>query len=139
MAPDVRHRVMASIRKVDTKPELALRRALTAAHLTGYRLHAPGLPGRPDVAYQRWQVAVFVDGVFWHGHPDHFRPGSLSEYWDDKIARNKARDEDVTERLRAEGWDVLRFWDLDVLAATDEVVERVREALAIRGRPAANA
>lgn len=85
MSPDVRYRVMSSIRKTDTKPELALRRALRRHGITGYRLHARSIPGCPDVAFTRWRVAVFVDGVFWHGHPDYFQPGTKSPYWDAKI------------------------------------------------------
>ncbi len=61
---------MAAIRSKNTKPELALRKALREVGATGYRLHRKDVPGRPDLAFIRWKVAVFVDGVFfWHGHP----------------------------------------------------------------------
>lgn len=136
MAPEVRHRVMASIRKVNTKPELALRRALTTGGLKGYRIDVAGLLGRPDIAYSRWRVAVFVDGVFWHGHPDHFRFGTLGSYWDEKMARNQARDQKVTRALTDEGWTVLRLWDLDVLADPLKAAELVSKALQARGRTA---
>jgi DNA mismatch endonuclease, patch repair protein len=80
---------MAAIRSKNTKPELALRIALRRAGATGYRLHRRDLPGRPDVAFMRWKVAVFVDGVFWHGHPDFWDPDTASsDYWRTKISRN---------------------------------------------------
>src|SRR3954469_23963555 len=66
---------MSRIRRRDTKPELALRRALWRAGLRGYRVDKKTLPGRPDVAWGRARLAVFVDGAFWHGHPSAFTPG----------------------------------------------------------------
>jgi DNA mismatch endonuclease, patch repair protein len=131
MRSDVRRRVMASIRKKATKPELALRRALSAAGARGYRCHVR-LPGSPDLAFSRWRVAVFVDGVWWHGHPDHLPNGRRGPYWDAKIALNIARDKRVNRELRAHGWIVLRIWDLDVLGNPARAAARV--LLALRGR-----
>ena len=137
LAPEVRHRVMASIRKKDTRPELALRAALREAGLVGYRVHASDLPGTPDVAFRRWKVAIFVDGVFWHGRPDYFQFGTKGPYWDQKIARNMARDATVATDLTALGWLALRFWDVDVLAAPGVISGKIGRALARRGRRAA--
>lgn len=134
MDPAVRRRVMASIRKRDTRPERALRAALRAAGLRGYRVNLQGLPGTPDVAFTRWRVAVFVDGVFWHGHPDHLPAPSLGSYWQAKIARNVERDREVTRRLEEDGWLVLRLWDLEVLDRPQEAAQAVARALATRGR-----
>jgi DNA mismatch endonuclease, patch repair protein len=128
MLPEVRRRVMASIRKKDTKPELALRRSLYAAGIRGWRCHAH-LPGSPDVAFTRWKVAVFVDGVWWHGHPDYLPRGRRGPYWDAKIAGNVARDERVNAELRAAGWTVVRLWDLDVLHDPQAAVGAVKDAL----------
>ena len=75
LSPETRSRVMARIRSRDTKPELALRRALYAAGVRGWRCHNRQLPGKPDIAFTRWRVAVFVDGRFWHGLPDYFTFG----------------------------------------------------------------
>src|SRR5687767_6028947 len=75
LSKETRSRVMARIRSRNTGPELALRRALHAAGVRGWRCHAKHLPGKPDLAFTRWRVAVFVDGCFWHGHPDFFTPG----------------------------------------------------------------
>lgn len=88
LSKETRSRVMARIRSRDTKPELALRRALHAAGVRGWRLHRRDLPGRPDLAFGPARLAVFVDGAFWHGHPDYFTPGKSGAYWDAKMARN---------------------------------------------------
>lgn len=132
LSKETRSRVMARIRSKDTKPELALRRALFASGLRGWRCHAKHVPGKPDVAFTRRKVAVFVDGRFWHGHPDYFTPGKSGAYWDAKIARTQERDRIANERLLADGWTVLRFWDLDVENDLAGCVERVAQALAQR-------
>jgi DNA mismatch endonuclease (patch repair protein) len=126
---------MAAIRSKDTKPELALREALRAAGVTGYRIHRRDIPGRPDIAFLRWRVAVFVDGVFWHGHPDHFDPGKASsDYWRQKIARNIERDRQADSLLAEGGWRVVRVWDLDVRDHLDLCVSQVVQALREAGR-----
>lgn len=129
-----RSRNMAAIRAKDTKPELALRAALRHAGAPGYRLHRKDLPGRPDAAYIRWKVAVFVDGVFWHGHPDHWDPArASSDYWRTKIARNIERDRAADAQLRERGWTVVRIWDLEVRDALEVSVDRVLSALRENG------
>lgn len=132
MSTDTRYRVMSSIRKHDTKPEIALRRALWSAGVRGRRCHAR-LLGSPDVACIGRQVAVFVDGVWWHGHPDDLPRSRRGPYWDAKIAGNMARDRRVTRVLRACGWRVARVWDLDVLKSLEKAARRVLRAL--QGRP----
>lgn len=135
-----RSRNMAAIRSKDTRPEHALRRALRERGLTGYRCHHPKLPGKPDVAFTRWRVAVFIDGAFWHGHPDHFTFDKLGSYWDDKIRRTQQRDRDQQQALEAAGYKVLRFWDFDAktdpahcaAAVADTIEARHRELAARR-------
>ncbi len=134
MAADVRYRVMSSIRKHDTKPELVLRRALWSAGVRGWRCHARVI-GSPDVAFIGRQVAVFVDGVWWHGHGDYLPRGRRGPYWDAKIAGNMARDRRVTRALRSDGWRVVRVWDLDVLRSPERAVGRVLRALERRSGP----
>jgi DNA mismatch endonuclease (patch repair protein) len=116
---------MARIRAKDTQPELALRRALFAAGARGWRCHAREIAGKPDLAFTRWRIAVFVDGCFWHGHPDFFTPGKSGAYWDTKIARTKERDRLANEALAQSGWHVVRFWDFEIAERLDECVERV--------------
>jgi DNA mismatch endonuclease, patch repair protein len=129
---------MSRIRSRDTKPELALRRALHASGERGWRCHNRQLPGRPDVAFTRWRVAVFVDGCFWHGHPDYFTPGKSGAYWDAKIARTKERDRLADAALAEAGWTVLRFWDFEVEKDLEACVAAVRHSLAA-ARSAASA
>ncbi len=124
---------MSSIRKKDTAPELALRKALWRAGVKGWRCHAK-LTGSPDIAFARWRVAVFVDGVWWHGHPDYLPRGRRGPYWDAKIAGNIARDLRVNAELGAAGWTVIRIWDLDVIADPAGAATLVVDALASRGR-----
>lgn len=125
---------MAAIRAENTKPELALRAALRQAGATGYRLHRKDIPGRPDVAFTRWGVAVFVDGVFWHGHPDHWNPGKASsDYWRTKITRNIERDRAADEALTKSGWTVIRIWDQDVKTDVNDCARRITDALSARG------
>jgi DNA mismatch endonuclease (patch repair protein) len=76
-----------------------------------------------------------VDGVWWHGHPDHLPGPRHSQYWHDKIARNVARDRKINDALSEQGWDVIRLWDLDILGKPDSAVRSVAERLAARGWP----
>lgn len=123
--PEQRSRIMAAVRSRNTKPEVALRRALFAAGVRGWRLHRKDLPGRPDLAFGRARVAVFVDGAFWHGHPSRYKPGRSGQFWDDKIRRNVERDLADAAALEAQGWRVLRLWDFEIKRDIEDCVARV--------------
>ena len=86
--------------------------ALFRAHgITGWRRHLP-LPGRPDFAFPKLRVVIFVDGCFWHGCPRHgTQPRTNARFWREKIARNRQRDREVTRELRRRGWRVVRIWE----------------------------
>lgn len=111
----VRSRIMAAIHpRGNTTTELAMGRLLTAAGIRGYRKHWP-IEGKPDFAWPRLKVALFVDGCFWHACPYcHKPPESNLKYWRSKLDRNKTRDKKVSNRLRARGWSVLRIWECQV-------------------------
>lgn len=116
----------------DTAPEVAVRRRLHAAGHR-YRLHrpVPGLPRRTiDIVFPGPKVAVFLDGCFWHGCPEHAtRPKSNADWWRAKLDRNMARDLETTDRLTSEGWTVLRFWEHeDPIAVADLVAQAVEKA-----------
>jgi DNA mismatch endonuclease (patch repair protein) len=128
--PEVRSRVMASVKGRDTTPELLLRRALWALGVRGWRCHRRNLPGKPDLSFGIAKLAVFVDGGFWHGHPSKYWQGRTSPYWDAKIARNQARDRAVNEELRAMDWTVVRLWDFEVEEDPTVAAERIRDQLA---------
>ena len=105
---------MSTARRRDTAPEIALRRQLHALGLR-YRVTYP-MPGQRrrtiDVAFTRLRLAIFVDGCFWHGCPEHgTRPRSNSAWWQQKLAANTARDRDTDRLLTEAGWTVLRFWE----------------------------
>ena|ERR1700761_2281140 len=121
---------MRGNRSRDTRPELALR---SAVHKMGlrYRVAARPLPGlrrTADLVFSRAQVAVFVDGCFWHGCPTHYVPSASNvDYWRDKMARNKDRDRETDALLRDAGWEVLRIWaHEDAVDAARRVSEIVR-------------
>lgn len=103
---------MARIRGSDTKIELLVRRSLHARGFR-YRLGGVGLPGRPDLVLLKHGTAIFVHGCFWHGHScSLFRlPKTRPDFWRDKIATNKRRDERVSQQLRELGWKVLVIWE----------------------------
>jgi len=107
-------RSMLGNRSRDTAPELALRRLVHAAGLR-YRVAAKPLPGMrrtADLLFGPTHVAVFVDGCFWHGCPEHFVPPKTNpDYWREKIGRNVQRDRDTDSRLAEADWLVLRFWE----------------------------
>ncbi|MEV0135417.1 very short patch repair endonuclease [Dactylosporangium sp. NPDC050688] len=109
----------------DTQPELALRRLLFGRGFR-YRVHrpVPGLPRRTvDVVFPRVKVAVFVDGCFWHGCPEHgMVPKSNREWWQKKLDGNRGRDLETSAHLVRLGWDVLRFWAHEQPAAMADVV-----------------
>jgi DNA mismatch endonuclease (patch repair protein) len=119
---------MSRVRTRNTAPEVALRHALWHIGVRGWRLHPNDVPGRPDLVFRRRRLAVFVDGAFWHGHPKHYW-GQSGAFWDQKIARNRARDARVNEELDAAGWAVLRLWDFEVEKDPARCAERVLKAL----------
>jgi len=108
---------MAAIRSKNTKPEIAVRQFLFRNGLR-FRLHAKALPGRPDIIFPSRRVAVFVHGCFWHGCKKCVdgkrKVKSNSEYWTDKILRNRQRDRRSKKALREMGWESLTIWECEV-------------------------
>ena len=140
-------KTMRANRSRDTRPELAVR---SAVHARGLRYRVAIRPVRSvrrsaDLVFTRVHVAVFLDGCFWHGCPEHFHmPATNPDYWGPKIAANAARDQETDRLLAAEGWTVLRFWEhtVAVEAATrieGVVRERLEELMARRRDPDAEA
>jgi DNA mismatch endonuclease, patch repair protein len=128
LTPTQRSLCMSRIRGKNTKPEIALRTALWSLGLR-YRLHTP-LPGRPDIVFSRSRLAVFVDGCFWHGCPEHgVKPKTNSAFWQTKLERNIARDLRTSASLKAAGWTVIRIWEHEICQDISEAVERVLQAI----------
>ncbi|MFJ4788927.1 very short patch repair endonuclease [Streptomyces sp. NPDC088794] len=121
----------------DTAPEVAVRRLLHAAGLR-YRVNVP-VPGMPrrtiDIVFTKTKIAIFMDGCFWHGCPEHAtQPKANAEWWRVKLDKNMARDVETTDHLTAQGWTVLRFWEHE---STKDVASQVAASVADRTPPAA--
>ena len=124
-----RSEVMSRIRgKGNKSTELKLLALFRQHKVTGWRRHQP-LPGKPDFAFPRVKLAVFVDGCFWHGCPEcYVRPKSNQEYWDKKHRSNKDRDRRVDEKLRDMDWTPMRIWEhslKDIRSARIQVLSRL--------------
>lgn len=103
---------MSRVRGRDTRPELAVRKALHARGLR-YRLHSRALPGCPDVVFPAFRTVLFVNGCFWHGHDCLLfkEPSTRANFWKEKIGRTVRRDQERTNALIAQGWRVLTVWE----------------------------
>lgn len=107
---------MSKITGKDTKPEITFRKSLWAQGVR-YRKNYGKIPGKPDVAIVKYNIAVFIDGTFWHGYnwkEKKRKIRSNKEYWIKKIEGNMERDQRINTRLNEMGWIVLRFWDFEV-------------------------
>ncbi|HEY8781003.1 MAG TPA: DNA mismatch endonuclease Vsr [Mucilaginibacter sp.] len=107
---------MSRIRGKDTKPEMLVRRFL---HKSGfrYRLHVKGLPGKPDIVLPKYKTVIFVHGCFWHGHEGckyASIPKTRTQWWSDKIARNKYLDTNSKISLELKGWKVIAVFTCDL-------------------------
>lgn len=123
---------MAGIRGKDTKPELAVRRALHARGFR-YRLHGKNVPGRPDLVLTRYRAVIFVHGCFWHGHscPKFRLPGTRTEFWSAKIERNRERDREVIAALEAMSWRHAVVWECAVDGPRSLLLDSVIEEIAL--------
>lgn len=131
---------MSTLKRKDNDVELAVRRLLHAAGCR-YRVHypVPGLPRRTiDIAFTRAKVAVFIDGCFWHGCPEHgTAPTSNRAWWATKLAANAGRDRDTASHLESLGWRVVRIWEHEDATGVVEIVAGLSVAcsrLAVQGR-----
>lgn len=133
------YRIMSAIRSKDTKPEMALRRALWKRGMR-YRVNDRKLPGKPDIVFSKAKIVVFCDGDYWHGHNWALRGyASLEEeleqygeYWQKKIRRNVERDALNNHLLSEAGWKVMRFWGSEIKADVEKCADQVCEAYSAR-------
>jgi DNA mismatch endonuclease (patch repair protein) len=122
----------------NTSPEMMLRKALWSRGLR-YRLHASQLPGKPDIMFVKAHVVIFIDGDFWHGRDwsnleKKLRHRANADYWIPKIKYNIDRDQEQTLALIKQGWEVLRFWELDIINNVEEIVAIVLKTLKRQGQ-----
>ena len=127
--PQQRHANMAAIHGKDTKPEMVVRKWLWG-HGFRYRLNHPRLPGKPDIVMRKYRTCIFVDGCFWHGHEGckyYTIPKTNTEFWVNKVRRNKERDLKVQHELAAMGWHSITIWECEL---KPKVREKTLESLA---------
>jgi DNA mismatch endonuclease (patch repair protein) len=126
---------MRGNRSKDTKPEIALRKALWAKGVRGYRKNVAGLPGKPDLVFARLKLCVFVHGCFWHVCPKcdeqrNLRPAKNFSYWEEKREQTRARDALQIEELTTAGWRVIVVWECELKPKQiADAVDRVRQEL----------
>lgn len=117
---------MSAVGRKDTGPEMTLRKALWHTGLR-YRLQKKVAGATPDIVFPGSSVAIFVDGCFWHGCPNHYTaPENNADFWRDKLERNRERDQRDNRTLENAGWTVLRFWECQINDDLEQVVEEVR-------------
>ena len=135
--------IMSKIRSKDTKPEIKLRKALFSRGFR-YRTNDKRLPGTPDIVLRKYGVVIFVNGCFWHHHPDckiATVPKSNTEFWQNKIKRNRQRDLENYWKLGEMGWEVIVVWECELNhahaeeAVADKIAERLHRKLQPKPRP----
>lgn len=134
-----RSEIMAQIRSKDTKPERRVRNFLFRLGFR-YRLHCKSLPGSPDLVFPKFKTVVFVHGCFWHAHPCKIgsgkrKPKTNTEYWNQKIRRNKLRDKNNRKKLSALGWEVVVVWECKTLLEKD-LLSSLRPLIIMRNHEA---
>jgi DNA mismatch endonuclease (patch repair protein) len=126
-----RSEVMSRIRGRGNKDtELALAKIFRAQRITGWRRNQ-SVFGKPDFVFQKFKLAVIVDGCFWHGCPKHCnQPANNRSFWRRKLSANKARDQIVTRTLRRAGWRVLRVWEHELVRKNrSRLVRRIQRVM----------
>ena len=127
------HNNMKYIKSKDTRIEVILRKALWDKGYR-YRKNYKKLPGSPDITLTKYKIAIFCDGEFFHGKDWEVLKPKLekcnnSEFWINKISRNRERDDEINKRLLFEGWTVIRFWGDEIKDNVDECVRVVEEVV----------
>lgn len=126
-----RSEVMSKILSNDTGPERRVRKILSTLGYR-YRLNVKNLPGKPDIVLRKYDLIIFVHGCFWHLHSrcrDGTIPKSRTEYWKDKLLKNKERDAKNIRELKRQGWKVLRLWECEIEKKPEKVIKKIEKFL----------
>jgi DNA mismatch endonuclease (patch repair protein) len=134
--PEITHKIMSSVKSRNTRPELAVRKALWNQGLR-FRVNYQKLPGKPDIAFTKAKIAVFCDGDYWHGHNWALRGmknldeelSRYSEFWANKIRRNIQRDEEVNSQLAEMGWRVVRIWESEIKDNVVQCIYKIKQLI----------
>lgn len=116
LSAEQRHKNMAAIHSANTKPEIIVRKYLFSRGFR-YRLNHKRLPGHPDIVLRKYRTCIFVNGCFWHGHEgckDFKIPKSNTDFWIEKIERNKQRDAKTQKQLAKMGWHCITVWGCEL-------------------------
>ena len=134
LTPQQRSKIMSAIRSTNTKDEVRLAKALW--HLGyRYRKNNKTVFGTPDITFKKWKIALFVDSEFFHGKDwktQKDRVKTNTEFWQKKIERNRQRDMEVNNTLKAQGWSVLRFWSSEIEKKLEECVAKIQREIALK-------
>jgi len=133
-SPEQRRRNMQAVKNKDSQIEVVLRHALYHKGYR-YRKNYAKIFGKPDIVFTKEKIAVFCDSEFWHGHDWEHRKNdfkSRQNFWIPKIERNMERDREVTVRLEANGYVVLRFWGKRIKKELDTVVDEIEQVILVR-------
>lgn len=132
LTPAQRHNCMSRIRSKNTIPERTVRNELWRRGYR-YRLNDKRLPGSPDLVLPKYRAVIFINGSFWHGHrncPKYVVPKTHVEFWQEKVARNIARDELNAQRLDTLAWTVITVWECELTKKNlDDTVARIEAEL----------
>ena len=116
LTPQQRHYNMSRIKGSDTKPEKVIRSRL---HSFGFRFRKNyrKLPGKPDIVLPKYHAVIFINGCFWHFHeycPKAHLPKTNTDFWKNKLLRNRNRDKEETEQLLSDGWRIGVVWECSI-------------------------
>ena len=133
LTKEQRRKNMQNIRSKDTQIEVLLRKSLFSKGIR-YRKNYGKLPGKPDIVLTKYKIAVFCDGEFFHGKDwevlkPRLQKSNNSEFWINKISKNRERDDEVNKKLLFMGWTVIRFWGTDIKKHTEDCVRVIEETI----------
>ena len=126
---EVRSKIMSSIRSKNTKPEVTIRKMVWNEGKR-YRIHDGSVFGTPDISNKSKNVAIFIDGCFWHGCKRCYKePKTNKKFWRNKISRNQKRRKLVRSRLRSQGVTILQFWEHQVISSPHTIANKISMVL----------
>jgi DNA mismatch endonuclease (patch repair protein) len=133
MTKQQRSKTMSRIRSKETKPEQKLRSTL---HRDGFRFrkNVRTLPGTPDIVLPKYSTIIFVNGCFWHQHPDCPKaamPKSNKHYWGKKLRANVSRDKKNIEKLSSSGWQVITVWECEIKDDIVKIYSKIKNMLKV--------
>lgn len=129
--PEQRHKNMTAVKSKGTKIEVLLQKELWHRGLR-YRKNVKNIYGKPDIAFIGKKIAVFCDSEFFHGFDWEIRSKEIKsnrEFWIPKIEKNIQRDKDVTDKLKKDGWIVLRFWGNEIKNDVSGCADRIESVI----------